>query len=61
MSVVKAFLGVLFLMFLISFALLIPAIGLLAALFVGPVIYSFYLGFTNDELLGPTSKHFSRR
>jgi multiple sugar transport system permease protein len=42
-----------------SIPLLIPAIGLLAALFVGPVIYSFYLGFTNDELLGPTSKHFS--
>jgi multiple sugar transport system permease protein len=42
-----------------SIPLLIPAIGLLAALFVGPVIYSFYLGFTNDELIGPTSKHFS--
>jgi multiple sugar transport system permease protein len=42
-----------------SIPLLLPALGLLAALFVGPVIYSFYLGFTNDALLGPTSKHFN--
>jgi multiple sugar transport system permease protein len=42
-----------------SIPLLLPALGLLALLFVGPVIYSFYLGFTNDQLLGPTSKHFN--
>lgn len=42
-----------------SIPLLVPALALLALLFVGPVIYSFYLGFTNDELLGPTSKHFN--
>jgi multiple sugar transport system permease protein len=42
-----------------SIPLLLPALALLAALFVGPVIYSFYLGFTNDELIGPTSRHFN--
>jgi multiple sugar transport system permease protein len=42
-----------------SIPLLLPAIALLAALFVGPVIYSFYLGFTNLELIGPTSQHYS--
>ncbi len=41
-----------------SIPLLAPAVALLAALFVGPVIYSFYLGFTNLQLLGPTSKNF---
>lgn len=42
-----------------SIPLLLPAIGLLAALFVGPVIYSFYLGFTNLQLIGPTSRNYS--
>lgn len=42
-----------------SIPLLLPAIGLLVALFVGPVIYSFYLGFTNLQLIGPTSQHYS--
>lgn len=42
-----------------SIPLLLPAIGLLMALFVGPVLYSIYLGFTNLELIGPTSQHYS--
>jgi multiple sugar transport system permease protein len=42
-----------------SIPLLLPAIALLAALFVGPVIYSFYLGFTNLQLIGPTSRNYS--
>jgi multiple sugar transport system permease protein len=42
-----------------SVPLLLPAIALLAALFVGPVIYSFYLGFTNLQLIGPTSRNYS--
>jgi multiple sugar transport system permease protein len=43
----------------VSIPLLLPAIALLAALFVGPVIYSFYLGFTNLQLIGPTSRHYN--
>ncbi|MGO8959011.1 MAG: hypothetical protein ACLQFR_16830, partial [Streptosporangiaceae bacterium] len=35
-----------------SIPMLLPAIALLAALFVGPVLYSFYLGFTNLQLVG---------
>jgi multiple sugar transport system permease protein len=31
---------------------------LLLALFVGPSVYSFYLGFTNLKLIGPTSLNF---
>jgi len=42
-----------------SVPLLLPALALLAALFLGPVIYSFYLGLTNMELVGPTSHHFN--
>ncbi len=42
-----------------SVPLLLPAIALLGALFVGPVIYSFYLGFTNLQLIGPTSRNYS--
>jgi multiple sugar transport system permease protein len=42
-----------------SIPLLLPAIALLVALFVGPVIYSFYLGFTNLQLIGPTSRFYS--
>lgn len=41
-----------------SIPLLIPALGLLGALFVGPVLYSFYLGFTNLQLIGPTSRNY---
>lgn len=39
--------------------LLLPAIGLLAVLFLAPVVYSFYLGLTNMTLVGPTSRHYS--
>src|SRR5580704_11904946 len=38
-----------------SLALLGPSLILLAVLFVIPVIYAFYLGFTNLELVGPNS------
>jgi multiple sugar transport system permease protein len=41
-----------------SVPLLLPALLLLALLFLGPVIYSFYLGFTNLDLIGPTSLHW---
>jgi len=43
----------------VSIPLLLPAIALLAVLFVGPVLYSFYLGFTNLELIGPTSRQYN--
>jgi len=38
--------------------LLLPAILLLLLLFVGPVGYAVYLGFTNISLIGPTARHF---
>ena len=38
-----------------SLALLGPSVVLLAVLFVIPVIYAFYLGFTNLELVGPNA------
>lgn len=41
-----------------SIPLLLPAVALLVLLFLGPVIYSFYLGFTNLDLIGPTSLHY---
>jgi multiple sugar transport system permease protein len=43
----------------VSIPLLLPAIALLMALFVGPVIYAFYLGFTNLQLIGPTSRTYN--
>lgn len=43
---------------LTSAPLLAPAMALLALLFLGPVIYSFYLGFTNLDLTGPTALHY---
>jgi multiple sugar transport system permease protein len=43
----------------VSIPLLLPAIALLAVLFVGPVIYAFYLGFTNLQLIGPTSRTYN--
>jgi multiple sugar transport system permease protein len=36
-----------------SLALLAPALVLLIVLFLIPVVYSFYLGFTNLRLIGP--------
>lgn len=38
---------------------LIPAAALLIGLFLVPICYAIYLGFTNLELLGPTAQHFS--
>ena len=41
-----------------SVPLLAPAVVLLVVVFLGPVIYSFYLGLTNLDLIGPTSIHY---
>ena len=41
-----------------SIPLLAPATVLLVVLFLAPVAYSFYLGLTNLELIGPTSRHY---
>lgn len=41
-----------------SLALLGPALALLVVLFLIPVGYAFYLGFTNLRLIGPTSLHY---
>jgi multiple sugar transport system permease protein len=41
-----------------SIPLLLPAAALLIVLFLGPVLYSFYLGFTNLDLIGPTALHY---
>jgi multiple sugar transport system permease protein len=42
-----------------TLAWLTPAAALLIGLFLVPVGYAIYLGFTNLELLGPTAQHFS--
>jgi multiple sugar transport system permease protein len=41
-----------------SAGLLLPALALLVVLFLIPVGYAFYLGFTNLRLIGPTSLHY---
>lgn len=41
-----------------SLVLLSPALALLIVLFLIPVGYAFYLGFTNLRLIGPTSLHY---
>ncbi|MBA1144675.1 carbohydrate ABC transporter permease [Mesorhizobium neociceri] len=41
-----------------SLLLLFPAAALLIGLFIYPVGYSVYLGFTNLQLIGPNSIHF---
>jgi len=38
---------------------LIPAAALLIGLFLVPIGYAIYLGFTNLELLGPTAQNYS--
>lgn len=38
-----------------SVALLAPSLALLIVLFIIPVIYAFYLGFTNLQLVGPNA------
>jgi multiple sugar transport system permease protein len=42
-----------------SALLMAPAAALLLLLFIGPLVYAFYLGFTNMELVGPRSQHYS--
>jgi multiple sugar transport system permease protein len=42
-----------------TLAWLTPAAGLLIGLFVVPICYAIYLGFTNLELLGPTAQNYS--
>lgn len=42
----------------VSAPLLLPAAALTAVLFLGPVIYSIYLGFTDLDLTGPTALHY---
>jgi multiple sugar transport system permease protein len=41
-----------------SLALIAPSLVLLIGLFLIPVGYAFYLGFTNLRLIGPTSLHY---
>jgi multiple sugar transport system permease protein len=41
-----------------SIALLLPALVLLVGLFLIPVGYAFYLGFTNLRLVGPTALNY---
>lgn len=38
--------------------LMLPAAILLAMFFIGPVVFSIYLGFTNLQLVGPTSRYY---
>jgi multiple sugar transport system permease protein len=38
--------------------LLAPGALVLAVMFIGPVVYAIYIGFTNLQLLGPTAQHF---
>jgi len=38
-----------------SLALLAPSLALLVVLFIIPVVYAFYLGFTNLQLVGPNA------
>ncbi|EGL65187.1 binding-protein-dependent transport systems inner membrane component [Agrobacterium sp. ATCC 31749] len=42
----------------ISFVLLSPAALLLATLFLGPVLYAVYLGFTNLQLIGVNAVNY---
>jgi multiple sugar transport system permease protein len=41
-----------------SLLLIVPAAILLIGLFIYPVVYSMYLGFTNLQLIGPNSVHY---
>ncbi len=38
---------------------LLPATALVTGLFLVPIGYAIYLGFTNLELLGPTAQHYN--
>jgi multiple sugar transport system permease protein len=37
---------------------LVPAAALMAVLFLGPIVYSLYLAFTNLQLAGPNAVHY---
>ena len=37
---------------------LVPATALMAVLFLGPIVYSLYLAFTNLQLAGPNAIHY---
>jgi len=37
---------------------LAPAMALMAVLFLGPIVFSLYLGFTNLQLAGPNAIHY---
>ena len=39
--------------------MLAPAVALLVVLFLGPVLYAFYIGFTNLALVGSRSRDYS--
>src|SRR5262245_21027643 len=38
---------------------LAPALVLMSVLFLGPIVYSFYLAVTNLQLAGPNAIHYS--
>ena len=42
-----------------SAALLVPGTTLIIFLFLGPLVFAFYLGFTNMELIGPRSHSYA--
>ena len=42
-----------------SLLMLAPGLALLAGLFLGPVLYAFYIGFTNLALVGSRSRDYS--
>lgn len=42
----------------ISAAFMVPAAAVLLLLFIGPLVYAFYLAFTNLELIGPRSQSY---
>ena len=42
-----------------SLAMLAPGLALMLVLFIGPVVYAFYIGFTNLALVGSRSRDYS--
>src|SRR5436305_11937336 len=42
-----------------SLLMLAPGLALLGGLFLGPVLYAFYIGFTNLALVGSRSRDYS--
>jgi multiple sugar transport system permease protein len=41
-----------------SLTFLAPAMALMAVLFLGPIVYSLYIAFTNLQLAGPNAIHY---